>query len=42
MAEEVHSQAREIGTVCSIKYPLSKKDLEQHGNWILIFSANDI
>ncbi|XP_027910823.1 RNA-binding protein 28 [Vigna unguiculata] len=31
MAEEVHSQAREIGTVCSIKYPLSKKDLEQHG-----------
>ncbi|TKY68106.1 RNA-binding protein 28 [Spatholobus suberectus] len=31
MAEEVHHQAREIGTVCSIKYPLSRKDLEQHG-----------
>ncbi|TKY68088.1 RNA-binding protein 28 [Spatholobus suberectus] len=31
MAEEVHRQAREIGTVCSIKYPLSRKDLEQHG-----------
>ncbi|CAJ1978137.1 unnamed protein product [Sphenostylis stenocarpa] len=31
MAEEVHSQAREIGTVCSVKYPLSRKDLEQHG-----------
>lgn len=32
MAEEVHCQAREIGTVCSINYPLSRKDLEQHGN----------
>ncbi|KAG4969095.1 hypothetical protein GLYMA_12G236300v4 [Glycine max] len=31
MAEEVHGKAREIGTVCSIKYPLSRKDLEQHG-----------
>ncbi|KAG5130791.1 hypothetical protein JHK84_037188 [Glycine max] len=31
MAEEVHSKAKEIGTVCSIKYPLSGKDLEQHG-----------
>nr|KYP69026.1 RNA-binding protein 28 [Cajanus cajan] len=31
MAEEVHRQAREIGTVCSIKYPLSRKDVEQHG-----------
>ncbi|KAK7314245.1 hypothetical protein VNO77_39459 [Canavalia gladiata] len=31
MVEEVHRQAREIDTVCSIKYPLSRKDLEQHG-----------
>ncbi|KAJ1388614.1 RNA-binding domain superfamily [Sesbania bispinosa] len=31
MAEDVHRQAREIGTVCSIKYPLSRKDLEQNG-----------
>ncbi|XP_061362195.1 uncharacterized protein LOC133305947 [Gastrolobium bilobum] len=31
MAEDVHHKAREIGTVCSIKYPLSRKDLEQHG-----------
>ncbi|KAJ1391551.1 RNA-binding domain superfamily [Sesbania bispinosa] len=30
MAEDVHRQAREIGTVCSIKYPLSRKDLEQN------------
>ncbi|KAG4954088.1 hypothetical protein JHK87_039682 [Glycine soja] len=30
MAEEVHDKAREIGIVCSIKYPLSRKDLEQH------------
>ncbi|XP_027354277.1 RNA-binding protein 28 isoform X2 [Abrus precatorius] len=31
MAEEVHCQAREIDTVCCINYPLSRKDLEQHG-----------
>ncbi|ESW05803.1 hypothetical protein PHAVU_011G210900 [Phaseolus vulgaris] len=31
MAEEVHNQAREIGTVCSVNYPLSRKDLDQHG-----------
>ncbi|KAF1897278.1 hypothetical protein Lal_00034981 [Lupinus albus] len=30
MAEDVHRQAKEIGTVCSIKYPLPRKDLE-HG-----------
>ncbi|KAK7283895.1 hypothetical protein RIF29_13644 [Crotalaria pallida] len=30
MAEDVHRQAKEIGTVCSIKYPLPKKDIE-HG-----------
>ncbi|XP_019453432.1 PREDICTED: RNA-binding protein 28-like isoform X2 [Lupinus angustifolius] len=27
MAEDVHRQAKEIGTVCSIKYPLPRKDL---------------
>lgn len=32
MAEDVHRQAREIGTVCSIKHPLSRNDLQQHGN----------
>ncbi|KAL2326435.1 hypothetical protein Fmac_025493 [Flemingia macrophylla] len=31
MAEEVHRKAKEIGTVCSIKYPLSRKDVENHG-----------
>ncbi|CAL0303428.1 unnamed protein product [Lupinus luteus] len=30
MAEDVHRQAKEIGTVCSIKYPLPRKDLA-HG-----------
>ncbi|XP_019449599.1 PREDICTED: RNA-binding protein 28-like isoform X2 [Lupinus angustifolius] len=30
MAEDVHHQAKEIGTVCSIKYPLPRKDLA-HG-----------
>lgn len=42
MAEEVHGKAREIGTVCSIKYPLSRKDLEQHGNCGFDFSDLDI
>ena len=42
MAEEVHSKAKEIGTVCSIKYPLSGKDLEQHGNCGFDFSDHDI
>ncbi|KAI9123386.1 hypothetical protein K1719_004686 [Acacia pycnantha] len=31
MAEVVHSRAREIGSVCSIKYPLSREEFEQHG-----------
>ncbi|XP_057966160.1 uncharacterized protein LOC131156470 isoform X2 [Malania oleifera] len=31
MAENVHHQAREIGPVCSITYPLPKHDLESHG-----------
>ncbi|KAF7841006.1 RNA-binding protein 28 [Senna tora] len=32
MAEAVHCQAREIGSVCSIKYPLPREEFEQHGN----------
>ncbi|XP_030450451.2 uncharacterized protein LOC115672693 isoform X1 [Syzygium oleosum] len=31
MADQVHSKAKEIGTVCSVSYPLPEKDLEQHG-----------
>lgn len=31
MADKVHSKAKEIGTVCSVSYPLPEKDLEQHG-----------
>ncbi|KAF5727175.1 putative RNA-binding family protein [Tripterygium wilfordii] len=31
MAEEVHCHAREVGTVCSITYPLPKEDLEKQG-----------
>ncbi|XP_015937107.1 uncharacterized protein LOC107462935 [Arachis duranensis] len=31
MAEDVHRQAKEIGTVCSIKYPLPRKDIELQG-----------
>ncbi|XP_028765633.1 RNA-binding protein 28 isoform X2 [Neltuma alba] len=31
MAEVVHSQVREIGSVCSIKYPLPREEFEQHG-----------
>ncbi|XP_022953093.1 RNA-binding protein 28 [Cucurbita moschata] len=31
MAEDVHRQAREVGAVCSIVYPLPRKEVEQHG-----------
>ncbi|XP_030523178.1 RNA-binding protein 28 [Rhodamnia argentea] len=31
MADQVHGKAKEIGTVCSVSYPLPEKDLEQHG-----------
>ncbi|MED6155897.1 hypothetical protein PIB30_009673 [Stylosanthes scabra] len=31
MAEAVHCQTKEIGTVCSIKYPLPRKDIERQG-----------
>ena len=42
MAEEVHGKAREIDTMCSIKYPLFWKDLEQHGKCGFDFSDLDI
>ncbi|KAJ8767166.1 hypothetical protein K2173_013563 [Erythroxylum novogranatense] len=31
MAEDVHTIAKEVGTVCSITYPLPPEILEQHG-----------
>ncbi|XP_022135784.1 RNA-binding protein 28 isoform X2 [Momordica charantia] len=31
MAEDVHRQARDVGAVCSIVYPLPRKEVEQHG-----------
>lgn len=31
MAEVVHRQAKECGTVSSVTYPLSKDELEHHG-----------
>ncbi|CAA7028282.1 unnamed protein product [Microthlaspi erraticum] len=31
MAEVVHSRAKEIGTVCSVRYPLPKEELQQNG-----------
>lgn len=31
MAEEVHRRAREIGTACSVTYPLPEGELQHHG-----------
>ncbi|XP_041016192.1 uncharacterized protein LOC121258715 [Juglans microcarpa x Juglans regia] len=31
LAEEVHKQAKEIGSICSVTYHLPKEDLDQHG-----------
>ncbi|CAL9233352.1 unnamed protein product [Arabidopsis halleri] len=31
MAEVVHSRVKEIGTVCSVRYPLPKEELQQNG-----------
>ncbi|CAH2061602.1 unnamed protein product [Thlaspi arvense] len=31
MAELVHSRVKEIGTVCSVRYPLPKEELQQNG-----------
>ncbi|XP_048612232.1 RNA-binding protein 28-like isoform X2 [Brassica napus] len=31
MAEAVHSRVKEIGTVCSVRYPLPKEELQQNG-----------
>ncbi|CAI9103761.1 OLC1v1002305C1 [Oldenlandia corymbosa var. corymbosa] len=31
MAKDVHQRASECGTVCSLKYPLPKEELEHHG-----------
>ncbi|KAF1885473.1 hypothetical protein Lal_00029362 [Lupinus albus] len=37
MAEDVHRQAKEIGTVCSIKYPLPRKDLDHDKIFTFVF-----
>ncbi|CAH8392055.1 unnamed protein product [Eruca vesicaria subsp. sativa] len=31
MAEAVHSRVKDIGTVCSVRYPLPKEELQQNG-----------
>ncbi|KFK32898.1 hypothetical protein AALP_AA6G302400 [Arabis alpina] len=31
MTEEVHRRVKEIGTVCSVRYPLPKEELQQNG-----------
>ncbi|KAJ7978318.1 RNA-binding protein 28 [Quillaja saponaria] len=31
MAEDVHRQARDLGTTCSVRYPLPREELERHG-----------
>ncbi|KAL0741487.1 hypothetical protein Bca4012_083000 [Brassica carinata] len=31
MVEAVHSRVKEIGTVCSVRYPLPKEELQQNG-----------
>lgn len=31
MAEAVHTRVKEIGTVCSVRYPLPKEELQQNG-----------
>ncbi|CAN7096084.1 unnamed protein product [Brassica rapa subsp. narinosa] len=31
MAEAVHSRVKKIGTVCSVRYPLPKEELQQNG-----------
>jgi hypothetical protein len=37
MAEDVHRRAKEIGTVCSVTYPLPSEELKQHGIVILSY-----
>lgn len=39
MAEDVHSRARECGTVCSTTYPFPKEELEYHGEVISTVSS---
>ena len=42
MAEAVHSRVKEIGTVCSVRYPLPKEELQQNGIDLLLIKCRQM